>query len=435
MLGESRNRFIVLLLTLLIASCARKSAVQEATGNVPVQVGVQTSATEYSLQKVTLKGISNLKEVSGAFAKFFYSPGSDGNQLVGSAPVASFIQTAGFFAPTDLISIQMATIYFHMQNLAGLDKSVGAENINKWPRVIGLETQIYDNNQLRRNNAFYNGETDAMMFVPFTGKELPIAMNAGIIAHEHFHSLFYKVVMRPAIQNKKIPPMSASVHHENVKVRGRGNRIVLSDGLSEKEKAELFNDTYLRGLNEGLADYWAWLYSNDPEFMRWSLPTAYQDRTLNLSANNVGGYETNSDITNTIEAMADGVEEGYSFLGGYIYKVGTPYGRFLKQLTSMQVENKKMLEADAKTQIAQIVFKYLQYLGLKASTLAQGKTLDASDLFSFVSQQLQSPLSTLKMDEKDCAFILQYINYEVANEKKVKVCTQTEAQTLMADQE
>ncbi len=436
MLGVSKAQIIFVMFAFLATSCDRKSAVQQATGDVQVQIGVQTSANDYSLQKVNLTGISDLKEVAGRYAKFFYSPGAQDNQLIGSAPRANFIRVGSFFVPTDLISMQMATIYYHMQRLALFDELVGARGLHQWPRSVGIETQIIDEDGASLNNAFYNGQTDSMMFVPFTNPELPIAMNAGIIAHEHFHSLFYKIVMRPAVEAKKIRSNRTSLHAEE---RARDKAILFEKPIKMQnqevtvaERAQLFNETYLRGMNEGLADFWGWLYTSDAEFIRWSLPAMTESRSLNLPEDSYGYYETNGNLTSRVSSHLAGSTNVRVGLAKYAYTIATPYARFLKQFTVMQADNKAISIDEAKTKMASIVLSYIKSLGAQFVSLKAEETLHTGSLFNFVAEQMQKEKSNLSLDTKDCEFLLKYINKEVTEDKKINVCdTQTETVTIL----
>lgn len=409
-----------------IFSCSQKSDVQDATGTVKVQVGIQTSEKEYSLQQVDLFGIQNLKEVSGDYARFFYSPGSENGHLTGGSPRARFVKTQSVFVPSDLISMEMVTIYFHMQNLALFDKAIGAGSINQWPRSIGLETQIADRSQINKNNAFYNGQTDSMMFLPFNTNDLPIAMNAGIIAHEHFHSLFYKMVIKPAVAQNRITINSASIHTEDDILFSFANpKIQVPKVISDKERALIFNEIYLRGLNEGIADFWGWLYTNDTEFMRWSLPRFQLERSLSLNQNNIGFYETSQNINDKIDQMVELSDNVRAALLNYSYQIGTPHARFLKQMTTMQVENGTISPADAKTKMGQLVYKYLTHLSTKMSQLHENETADPESLFTFMAEALQKNELELNFSLSDCEFMVKYLNKNIINPQSFNKCVQT----------
>lgn len=428
MLGVTKSSLFFAFVAVALTACDRKPAMQEATGDVQVQVGVQTSPNEYALQKMNLLGITDLTEVAGSYAKFFYSPGAENQHLIGTAPHANFIRTGSFFVPTDLISMQMATIYYHMQNLALLDIAVGAQGVNQWPRSVGIETQMIEESGPSRNNAFYNGQTDSMMFVPFTNAELPIAMNAGIIAHEHFHSLFYKIVMRPAVESKKILLNRTSLHADE-RADQRTGGVIFGEPIQERnqeqtvaERAQLFNETYLRGINEGLADFWGWVYTTDPEFIRWSLPAMTESRSLSLPDNMFGYYQTNGDLNYRVSSDLAGSSNARDSLAKYAYVMATPYARFLKQMTMMQVENKGLTLNEAKVKMAQMVFAYIKVLSAEFMSLKAEQTLHTGALFNFIADQMQKEKSGLAIDGKDCEFLLKYINRELAKEKRLQIC-------------
>lgn len=412
---------------LLLSACSKKSDVQQSTGDVLVKVGVQDSAESYSLQVVQLKGIEKLHEVSGDFARFFYSPGSIENQLTGTSPRARFIHTQNFFVPSDLISMQMATIYYHLQNLANFDRQIGAEGVNRWPRTVGIETQIVDGQQsgMQKNNAFYIGQTDSMMFVPYTNPDLPIAVNAGIIAHEHFHSLFFKLVILPAYQAQNISSSSASIHVEEEKMAPRERASVTA--VTEVEKNQMFNEVVLRGMNEGLADFWGWVYTNDPEFMRWSLPLAQADRTLNLSASMEGVYKTKEKIIRKID---DEIQTSANLAGSlmaYSYEVGTPYARFLKRLSVLQATAKNIAINDSKKIVSQVVFGFLKELGDHMKTLQAKETVDPLSLFTYVAR-LANEKSLIDLDKESCDFLVKYLNEKVTDPAKISQCKESDSE-------
>jgi hypothetical protein len=411
----------LIITPVLLFSCAKKSDVNEAQGDLSVQIGVQQSASAYTLQVVTLKGIEKLNEVAGQFARFFYSPGSTATSLTGTAPHAEFIHSGRFFVPSDNLSMQMAAIYFHLQSLAAFDKEVGADGVNRWPRAVGLETQILnggDGANLQQNNAFYNGQTDSMMFVPFTGNNLPIAVNAGIIAHEHFHSLFYKTVIRVAFQAQKLSSPSASIHEEaqqplNAKTGVPAGPVAVSD----KERIQMFNETFLRGINEGLADFWGWVYTDDPEFMRWSLPDFQADRTLKLSLNSVGSFETKDKILRKVVEATQFYENPKAALINYSYQIGTPYARFLKQLSVLQATAKKVTIKESKKLVAQMVFSYIKGLGQKLQSLGDDEELDPSDLFNHVAD-LAKNHEMIHLDQPSCEFVAKYVSQGACKQQK-----------------
>ncbi len=371
---------LVLFFVSGINGCKQKSELNDIQGDVQVKIPVSSQSgdsAKYELSTVTLKGLSNLKEVTGFFARFFFAPGLNQNQLVGDSPQARFVKTkGGIYIPVDSISQQMATLYYHIQNLSEFSRNIGIGHNHQKPMKIGIETRISDSDVLDKNNAFYDGKSDAMLFVPFTSNELPIAVNSGIIAHEYFHSLFYKIVFNQS---------------ENQKTE-----------VTTHKLQSLYNETYLRGINEGLADFWGWAYTNDVEFMSWSLSSYSKDRQLNLSAQNVGVFQRTEDIKKEVQTQIAAEADPSKKLTSYIYKIGTPNARFLKQMTSMMMTD-ELSPLDAKIKMAKTVISFVQLLAIKAKEIPATDFLPADSLFDFVA-------SEIKLSEAQCKFILSYIH-------------------------
>lgn len=392
----------------LFFGCGSKSNLENVSGNVQVKIPVARAdaegATKYNFEVVTLQAITNLKEVAGDFVRFIYAPGIQGSELVGEAPQARFVRNKnGVYVAVDDISQQMATIYYTIQNLTLLSERVGAQGINQGPFRVGIETNVSDQEVTSRNSAFYDGKTDAMLFVPFTKENLPITVNPGIIAHEYFHSLFYKIVF-------KNTAFARFIEANDVKL------------TKEKNIHALYNETFLRGLNEGLADFWGWLYTNDSDFMRWSLTGYSNQRKLELAKSAIGDYETETEILDRVGSVSNYTTNTTQALSGYIYEIGTPQARFLKelamqimqqQLGSQENQNKELALQTAKTQIAQQLIAYLRDLATQAAQLKSEQFLPADSLFQYFA----SEKSSVKFSVDSCDFVLNYLHSEFDQKK------------------
>src|SRR5690606_9491676 len=101
---------------------------------------------------------------------------------------------------------------------------------------------------------------------------LPMALNGGILAHEHFHAYFFALLLEKVILilDQWPTPTASSVH----------------SGVKSGWWLPHFNSTLnhnmgvLLAWNEGLADFWGYLYSGDPQFIGESLPHRLRARSL-----------------------------------------------------------------------------------------------------------------------------------------------------------
>ena len=223
-----------------------------------------------------------------------------------------------------------------------------------------------------------------------TTTELSLALNAGVIAHEFFHSIFYKKVLG------KIKIAGKSISAESIK--------------TAKNDAELFNLTYARGLNEGLADFWGWLYTKDKDFMTLSFAGMQNSRSLSLAEGAFGAHQRDADIQNKIKDALEQLGQTNELLLDYIYLVGTPHARFLRQLVNLEPNNVAALktmyrvESDEKKWI-RVVVDFLDQLSSELEANST-KAISAARLFEYVGERsLQEDLLNLEQ----CKFILNYL--------------------------
>ncbi len=392
---------------LAFSGCQPKSSLETVSGDVQVLIPKPDSSTKkYHLDIATLKGIKSLKEVRGEYVQFIYSPGGAEGTLVGGAPRARFSRNEkGVFLPLDLITTQMSAIYYHLQNLMDLNDLLGLNSLTRKPFQVGLEVKKPGlNNSFERNNAFYDGLSDSMLFLPNSTQDLALYLNAGVIAHEFFHSIFFKKVLGAVIQS-------------SVK-NGSGPRT-----MNDDHPANVFNLVWLRGVNEGLADFWGWAYTDDPDFMGLSLSQEIESRTLNVRSDEIGVHQRQIDIRNQVGWAARQGQRGERYISDFIYTIGTPHARFLKLMASLEEvgssdeeQLKKVarspVPAAAKQKWLEIVVSFLDDLARESlAKLEKEKPNEflAGRLFQFVAQRAElSPV----LNQKQCEYLIKYLEYD-----------------------
>lgn len=412
-----------------LGACSGKQDTSDVSGSVQVLAPMNDSSGGYSLQFVNLLDLNNLREVSGRFVRFFMSPRIISDRLNGSAPQGRFIKNVdGKYVPANDLSQQLVTVYAHMQKLAQLDEELGAAGINHWPRDIGVAVKVVGG---MMNNAFYDGKTDAMLFVPYTNANLPIAANGGILAHEHFHSLFYKIVIKnkglgteASVHDRAQFLKALNVEEENMKKSDSSDseriRIITEDvpspQVEESKVRSYYMTTFVRGLNEGLADFWGWMYSGDPDFIASSLPNEKMNRSLKVE----------SDVTLTVAAMEqvrsaaslytqyDKVRFG-NYLVGLSYNIGTRYSRLLKRFTDVAAGARGVEALSMRKEVAKWVIKALPVFREDfTKTSATGYYAPAKFL-----ENLASVIPD--MTESECNFLADSMNSTDADYKRVCV--------------
>lgn len=385
----------------LIVGCNREPDSHRVSGDVQSRLPLATEGGSYHFQEVTLKGITSLYELGGQFAKFYMYPSVTDSKLYGHQPKTRFLKSGAFYIPEDDLSQQMAVIYNHLQNLAAMDEELGVGGVNSWPRDVGVAVRYRKKTGLDYNNAFYDGTIDAILVVPYTRDDLPIAVNAGILAHEHFHSLYYKLVEKDIFE-KAVRPL----HGEDVRdaVLGIESAETTSEDLTlelaKVETAESYSEEYhkllSRGLNEGLADFWAWIYTGDPDFLQWSLPSEKEVRTLRLSSEEAASYKF-PNMASWAAQMANrrspiGFDGKRNHCGGdrVAYCLGTEYARTLKRLATVVQSSRGLTVSEARKYVG---LQVLKALPLVKENLLKYKTKEffhPESFFTFLKSQTEA---------------------------------------------
>lgn len=410
-----------ILIAGLVGACSPQPDAAQEAGSVRVLAPLSNSKGSYSLDIFELKGIEDLQTMTGRFVRFFMSPRIVDNHLEGPAPKTRFIRNSdGDYIPGNEMTQQLVTLYAHMQKLALLDEELGAGGINSWPRDVGVAVRAKGGVS---NNAFYDGATDSMLFVPYTQDGLPIAINGGILAHEHFHSLFYKTVLNDG---------TAEIHSRKDFL----NRILMED-LSARERkllpvateAELTDEqmhfyyhlAFTRGLNEGLADFWGWMYTGDPDFIAQSLPSEKSFRSLKVKdESSVNSLPSEDVIKRALKVYySTGNKQRFvDYVTGYAYSLGTQFSRVLKRYTDIYAQAHGVEPLIARKDVAKVIVKVLPQL--KEDFLAVGNKYYAST--DFVSAVIAKIQATQDMKEEECQFLSEVLNNSKSDSSAKYAC-------------
>ncbi|MBX2994387.1 MAG: hypothetical protein KF681_06185 [Bdellovibrionaceae bacterium] len=382
-----------------LPACQDTNPHQKPEGTVTVKVPVLREGT-YKMGLVELTTLENLLTLRGAAAQFFFSPGIQGNQLYGVEPRIRTMRTSdGTFVATDALSLQMLSLYSNLENLMKLDEKIGIKNLNTWPRSVAVNARLVDARGQQRDNALYSGQIDAFLFVPYTKSDLPLSMNAGVIGHEHFHSFFYKLVLKP-LGGVFSQASNADAHpdHELADFAANIDRFKTDRGQSMSER-EMYHVTLLRGMNEGLADIWGYLYSGDTSFVSRSLRS---EKARDL--------EQQGEAIPTSTQWAERIRM-YSRVGeslGESYALGSAYAKVLRVAVrgAMGREGQSQglrIQDQARIEIAQALIRSLVKLEEKIKSLKDDENLKPSSILEILSHEIPA------LGDEGCALIREKV--------------------------
>ncbi len=354
------------------SGCQPRSSKWSAGEGFKTQIIVSRSfGTEF--QQVELMGVMDKSTLIGEIADFYYSPGDENGTLVGTKPIARFIEDDGVYIPADQTSLQMVTLYYHMQQLKKLElESLNSqESILKWPRKIALAVRVQNSPEMKYDNAFYNGKVDALYFVPYRSNAFPIPLNPGVIAHEHFHSYFSYQVINPLIKKQLLP-----------------TEMKVNDFSEEKVRQDLYNTYVLKIINEGLADVWGWIYSRDPDFVALSLPKAGNDRILEKVKGSNTRMKSEAELKNEIsEIVARCLQLNQKCANDDSYKHGTKLARNLK---AFAIVRQAAIGASDDVSQKMMAGKVLTLISEIQETFSINKTINLDKVLSLWEKQFDS---------------------------------------------
>lgn len=301
--------------------------------------------SSYEMRDIEVRSLHRPEDLKGDLAEILIDPrmeiadSATGRQrLVSAQPFPNLLRTGSIVRPADYLSLQAITLYAHWERLHELERTHGLHRALTYPAQIGLMARVRESEASRElmvDNAVYDGRLDALLVVPFRGEGLPLAFNAGVIAHEHFHRVFQALLLRPLVSQTS---GRQGVHRHEfgachwgvIAAEGESNRARASSrtrpsALGSAISTQVVNETLLRAINEGFADFWGWSYSLDSQFIARSLSLREQEaRKLDAP---VAGLPTAGDLRAALAVRGDEMDRVL-----YSYRIGTLYARGLKRL-------------------------------------------------------------------------------------------------------
>lgn len=288
------------------------------------------SSGQYEMQQVELSTLPNPYELSGGAAKVYYENGLTGSGFDGSVAQPRYTSADGVCVPMDTASSIAVSVYAQFEKLFQFEEKLGTANMLPWPRKVGIDTQLLTPEGVGHNNAHYFSEGDATVVLPYSlGNSLPLGLNHGVIAHEHFHGHFQHEIMDKmnAVLEARpqgiINPIDFLFY--SVKPTEQIDNVDYHSNRS-------MNNFVLRAWNEGLADLFGAIYTENPGFFVESLPMLGSARTLTEGLKTMG---TESDLRAVVFSLQQSPEQIVS----YSYAQGALLARLMYRLANSGVES------------------------------------------------------------------------------------------------
>ncbi len=252
-----------LALTLFLVGCGDRADSESAHEFLLPWPVADSAEGEYRLQRVQVKGLEDPGRLRGSRAEILSQvQGFHSGRMSGRLAEPRLAQKDGLWVPKDDRSSMAVALYAHLDRLVRLDEVLTPSRHLRRPRQAAFELKVQGG---RYNQAVYQPKIDAIYFSPYRMEGLSLAVNGGVIAHEHFHAHFNEFIIKPLLTQHR---------QENLP------RLNSSGALALRTPAD-HNWALLRAWNEGLADFWAYIYGEGSPFLGQSL--------MGMSACRIGG--------------------------------------------------------------------------------------------------------------------------------------------------
>lgn len=394
-----------------LSGCTESPTFDVTAGSAKVQVPWLLSSGEPEIKEVQLKDLSSLRQIKGKYARFYMQPYYSGGEIQGQEFNGRFTKKDQTFYPTDVLSAQLSAVYVHFQELYALDQALGVSELQPWPRKVAVVTNPESSEV---NGAFYDNDKDFYIFVPYTFSNVPVMANGGVIAHEHFHSHFSKLILNP-LRAAKADGMSVVKELTFTD----SAEPALSEVGHEVYARSVYQSILLRALNEGFADFWAFLYTQDKDFLLRSLPKQGY-RSLKISDRPAYGFFSSSALK--LAALDERFLKARrgAHISAEAYALGNDLAKKLIELTVLLAETEKISEKEASLFIAGELIQILPKL--KGELLAKAKTQIQTSIYEYLRLLVTTEKSLKK------PYLCHSIKETIALDGGLMNCTSTGAQ-------
>jgi hypothetical protein len=293
----------------LSCGCQKKASEGSHTYLIPWP----NAAGQYKLREVTLHTLNSPYVMDGAAAQVYSEQGFRNDELAGRPAQVRLSEVDGVYIPQDAPSALAVTVYAHFEALKEMEERQHLPTQMDWPRKVGVGVPVrLEDGRMERNNARYFSVQDLIGITPYEGRGLDLAFNAGVLAHEHFHAVFQRLFLSKVSDGSPEP----SVFEDKVTVE---------DNRSDSYYSTQF---VLRAWNEGLADFFAYAYTRDPDFMGDSM--SLETRGSRRLDGPIGLFQSPKQLAANIRLLSKNKQCPYGFC--LAYNEGTKLSRLLYEV-------------------------------------------------------------------------------------------------------
>lgn len=365
-------RALVALFLLSIVACGQNEKTNDQ-GTTFLLPWAESADSKPTLQHVHITTLRNPANVEGPAARIFVKAGVRGHGFAGPAVQARWIKSGSLFVPSDVKSGQAVAVYAHYEKIWQMDVKLGIAQNLTWPRQVSLGTSASIDDT---DNAYYSDDYDVMVILPYTADGTLMTLNRGVIGHEHFHGYFEKVFA------------GARENYYKKKNRTTSDRLVLvtdspSKHISPEWTSNEHNSFLMSAFNEGLADFFAYVYTSQTNSMAKSVPFMKNSRQLDQGDASLLTADQWEFLMTKPEAVKNPKCERHCRK----YILGTRFARQLYQMVQIQAQQKNVTPAVVRASMAAMIIQSLPRVAEKFSDAEMsGEKIEPQQLFNWLVQ-------------------------------------------------
>lgn len=298
--------FSFLISTVLLSGCADRF---EKSGSYTYLIPSLNSDGSYSWNEVELTSLNSPTKLEGSTAKIHYSPKGASTLNWGPVVEPKLTKSGNVWIPQDVPSAVALSTYASLERIRKWETAISPAAEKVYPRQIVLDIAVKSNLGTMTDNAMYVPGWDVVLVLPYSGGGIPLAVNEGIMAHEHFHVQFFHQATNDVM---------------NLDDR----RMTTAQENTYKENFEM-----IRAWNEGLADFYGYAFTHQARFMDASKignPVDMLVRALDIPFESLS--RSFMEGVTSVSAEARSRAEG-TCRGGSYYCLGTQVSRLLFQMS------------------------------------------------------------------------------------------------------
>jgi len=295
------GKILIILGAVMVSAACQK--LEPSNGIYKVRIPMDDGSGNYVHTTAELRTVKNLEAMEAESTviktggEIETKPADEGNLFYvedsgGFTPKAQFLHIDDTYYPSNFLSLGLVTALYHFESVKEFFDTFGGNRHLSFPAIVRYDVKRIAHKNGRKyssiDNAAYMPILDVFLLMPYEGDEVPLSLNGGVLAHEYFHRVYsarHDVVLRDLQKkgkmqlgsNHRIDSKLTSVDpNEWANVTSPAGVVKADtdsdiDEEEDKKNFERYNILVGRSINEAIADYFAYVYTRNPDWISPSL--------------------------------------------------------------------------------------------------------------------------------------------------------------------